>query len=123
MTRVVVQEVETNDTWVFGYAITEDGSLRLPNVRKTSPIDNNGSVHWTAIWQDLPVTAVVFKVAVFREFQPDLAGRGFWEPVSLPSEQTPEQVMAVEKILRLHGLSLTQVVGKKQKWAKGGRHQ
>lgn len=117
MTRVVVNEVETKDTWIFGYAITDDGRLPPPSRRTTSALDNNGSIYWTAIWDDLPDTSVVIKVAVFREFQPQHVGRGFWQPIHLPSEQTPAQVISVERILNTHGLSLAMVVGLKQ----GGR--
>lgn len=113
--RVRVQSVDTPDTVSYPYCVDLGGGLLL-NDRQEYEEDGTGRL-WTTTWDDVPEGAVIFRITKFSE------GSGFWQPLQLPETQTDRQVATVEKMLRLHGLSLTQVVGKKQKWAKGGRHQ
>lgn len=68
--------------------------------------DDRGRL-WTTIWEDLPPKTVLLRIVKFSE------GRGYWQPLELPPEQSEAQVLAIEKLLRLHHLSLTAVVGLK----------
>ena len=113
--RVRAQSIDTADTTSYCYAISPDGGLLLADRHDVEP-DGVGRL-WTTVWESVPAGSVVLRVVKFSE------SGGFWTPLELPESQTEAQVLATEKLLRLHNLSLVAVVGKPQKWLKGGRHQ
>lgn len=113
--QVRAQSLDTHDARQCCYAIgPADGGLILAD--KHICEESNGGTVWTTVWESLPEGTTIIRVTVFQE------GGGMWEPLDL-GNQADAQVETVEKILNLHGLSLTAVVGKQKKWLKGGRHQ
>jgi hypothetical protein len=111
--RVRAQSIDTSDTVSYCFAIAPNGGLLLPDRHEVE--QEAGERVWTTTWEDLPTDTVVLRVVKFRE------ASGFWTPLELPETQTDEQVLAVEKLLRLHGVAFVAELGLEKKWSKGAR--
>jgi len=103
--RVKAQSADTRDTVSYCYCVIAEGGLLLADKHENEK--DGTEVIWTTVWEDVPAGAVIFRITKFRE------GGGFWQPIQLPATQTDRQVATVEKVLRLHGLSLISEVGLK----------
>lgn len=104
--RVRAQSIDTPDSVSYCYCVDLGGGLLLADKHEYEE-DGNGRI-WTTTWDNVPAGAVIVRITKFAE------GRGYWEPLQLPTKQTDQQVLTTEKLLRLHGLSLMSVVGLKQ---------
>lgn len=96
--RVKAQSADTRNVTENCFAVTDAGGVLLAD-RHEYEEDSHGRL-WTTVWTDVPPNTVILRITIFRE------SGGYWEPLELPPTQTDQQVAAVEKLLRLHGLSL-----------------
>lgn len=96
-TRIRAQSVDTRDARQYCFAVLENGGVLLAD-QHYHEADGNETI-WTTIWDDVLPGTTIIRITRFTE------GGGYWQPLEL-GEQTEAQVVAVEKILNIHGLAL-----------------